>query len=277
MNYTIKNEKKSQREIEVTIKNEDFNKYWGVAFKIIQKEVEVDGFRKGLAPENAIVNKYGESSILQEMANQAINTTYVEILLKEKLHVISEPHIHIVKLGKDEDFIYHAHVTVFPEINVGDYKSVANKVLETNNTDILEVTDEELKTIMDELSDEVKANTPDIENIIKANFRAEKENNNKNIRRSKFLEEILKSIDEKFADAWPAEFQDRDKAQIIAVQIAKAEGLTASEEEIDAESIKIVNIIPKQDLISGKVDERRVKDYAAQTVINEKMFRSIGL
>jgi Bacterial trigger factor protein (TF) len=277
MKYTIKEEKNSTKEIEVTIAHEDFIKYWDVAFKLIQKEVTVDGFRKGLAPQEAIIGKYGESAILQEMANQAISTTYVEVITKEKLHVISEPHIHIVKLTKGEEFVYHAHVTLFPMIDISNYKSVAEKAKSDNEFKNLEVTDEEVEAVMVGLSDEIKNSTENIEQKIKDNMIEEKKNWMLNQRRSKFLELMLLNINEKDTDAWPKQFEDKDKAQIIALQISKSEKLNASEEEIDAEVIKLTNVIPKQDPISGKINEARLREYATQIIINEKMFKSLDL
>ncbi len=277
MKYKINKEKNSNVEIEVTIPAVDFMGYWNDGIKRIQKEAEIDGFRKGMAPENAITAKYGESAIIQEMADSAINKSYPEIVIGEKIHVIGEPHIHIVTLEKDKDFVYHAHVPVYPVLNMPDYKKIAIDTAKENKKETVEITAEELEKIMAGLSDEIKTATPDIENKIKENVKLEKELQIKNEVRAITMENLVKAVEEKNIDCWPEGFQDKDKAQVIAIEIAKKENITVSEEEIDAEIIKLMMYIPQEEIVTGKIDEARVKAYAEQIITNEKMFVAIGI
>jgi trigger factor len=211
------------------------------------------------------------------MANDAINKTYPEVIIGEKLHVISEPHIHIVTLEKDADFVYHAHVTVYPTLEIVDYKKIATKIVGEDKKEIAETTDEEVKNIMDQVDAEVIKNTPDIENIIKTNIKAEKEMLQKSTIRSKFLDETLKELSEKNVDAWPEMFTDKDKAQILNIEIAKKEEVKVSEEEVSAEVVKLSMHISKEDIASGKIDEEKLMAYAHQILLNEKVFVSLGL
>lgn len=277
MKYKINKEKNSNVEIEVTIPAVDFMGYWNDGIKRIQKEAEIDGFRKGMAPENAITAKYGESAIMQEMADSAINKSYPEIVIGEKIHVIGEPHIHIVTLEKDKDFVYHAHVPVYPVLDMPDYKKIATDTAKENEKETVEITAEELDKIMAGLSDEIKTATPDIENKIKENVKLEKELQIKNEVRAITMENLVKAVEEKNIDCWPEGFQDKDKAQVIAIEIAKKENITVSEEEIDAEIIKLMMYIPQEEIVTGKIDEARVKAYAEQIITNEKMFVAIGI
>lgn len=277
MKYKINKEKNSNVEIEVTIPAADFMNYWNDGIKRIQKEAEIDGFRKGMAPVDAITAKYGESAIMQEMADSAINKSYPEIVIGEKIHVIGEPHIHIVTLEKDQDFVYHAHVPVYPVLDLPDYKKIAAETAKENKKEVVEITTEELEKIMAGLSEEIKTATPDIENKIKENVKLEKELQVKNEVRAITMEELVKAVEEKNADCWPEGFQDKDKAQVIAIEIAKKEKIEVSEEEIDAEIIKLMMYIPQEEIVTGKIDEARVKAYAEQIITNEKMFVAIGI
>ncbi len=277
MKYKINKEKNSNVEIEVTIPAADFMNYWNDGIKRIQKEAEIDGFRKGMAPENTITAKYGESAIMQEMADSAINKSYPEIVIGEKIHVIGEPHIHIVTLEKDKDFVYHAHVPVYPVLDMPDYKKIATDTAKENEKETVEITAEELDKIMAGLSDEIKTATPDIENKIKENVKLEKELQIKNEVRAITMENLVKAVEEKNIDCWPEGFQDKDKAQVIAIEIAKKEKIEVSEEEIDAEIIKLMMYIPQEEIVTGKIDEARVKAYAEQIITNEKMFVAIGI
>jgi hypothetical protein len=130
---------------------------------------------------------------------------------------------------------------------------------------------------MDQVDSEVIKNTPDIENIIKTNVKAEKEMLQKSTIRSKFLDETLKELSEKNVDAWPEMFTDKDKAQILNIEIAKKEEVKVSEEEVSAEVVKLSMHISKEDIASGKIDEEKLMAYAHQILLNEKVFVSLGL
>lgn len=269
MTHKITKEKNSKVEIEVTLSGAEFMAYWDKGFKRLQQEIEIEGFRKGHATEAAIVAKYGESAILQEMANVAIDETYPKIVIEEKVKIISEPHIHVVNMSKEEGFTYHAHVNVYPEISLPDYKALSSECAKERKT-VEDTTDEELKQIMDNLDEQVKATIPDIENVIKENLKLEKETAEKSRIRSMILEKIVKAADELNTENWPENFEERDKAQVLVLEISKKEDLKATPEEIEAEVMKIVMHLNSSNP-NEKVDEVRVKAYAEQIIVNEKV------
>ena len=171
-------EKLDNNEVKITVSIDakDFEKYHDKGFKRIQENVEIDGFRKGHAPEDMIIAKYGEMAILEEMANFAIQDTYISTIIKEnegkvkdedKVFPISDPVISITKLGKGSDFEYTATFPVLPKIELGDYKKISKqeseKVLKTEleeakkiNKDVtektlLEVSDKEIDEALENL------------------------------------------------------------------------------------------------------------------------------
>jgi trigger factor len=269
MTHKISKEKNSKVEIEISIPKDEFMAYWDRGFKALQKEVELDGFRKGMAPENAIIAKYGEMAILNEMANIAINETYPKIVIEEKLKVISEPHIHLLKLARNEEFAYHAHVEVYPEITLPDYKAIAKEALK-DKKETPETTDEEVKQVMDQLDEKVKSETPDLENKIKENMKFEKEMYEKSRVRNLMLEKLVEAISKDSADIFPEKFENKDKAQIIVLEIAKKENISATEEEVETQKMQVMMYM-SQSGQNEKVDEVRLTSYAEQVVINEKV------
>ena len=149
MKTKINKKEKSQVEIEVTIPWADFYKYWDKGFKKIQDMVEIDGFRKGMAPKDMIISKYGEMTVLEAMSDLAINETYPAIVMENKLKIISHPHIHVVKLAKDNDFLYHAHVDIMPELTLPDYKAIAKEM--TKEKTETTVTDQDVEKVLNDL------------------------------------------------------------------------------------------------------------------------------
>ncbi len=133
----IKFEKLENGEVKmvVSLENAEFEKYRQAGLKKVQEFVEIDGFRKGNAPENLITEKYGEMVILEEMAHLVINETFYSSILKEnenkkdedKIIPVSEPKISIAKIGQGSDFEYNAIFAVLPKIDLVDYKKLAKE------------------------------------------------------------------------------------------------------------------------------------------------------
>src|SRR5574344_1757820 len=119
----------------LSLENAEFEKYRQAGLKKVQEFVEIDGFRKGNAPENLITEKYGEMVILEEMAHLVINETFYSSILKEnenkkdedKIIPVSEPKISIAKIGQGSDFEYNAIFAVLPKIDLVDYKKLAKE------------------------------------------------------------------------------------------------------------------------------------------------------
>ena len=279
MTYKISKEKNSKIELEVKFEAVEFMTFWNKAFKAVQAEIEIDGFRKGNVPENMIVAKYGESAIINEMANIAINESYPKIILEESqknnMKPIDEPHIHVVSAVKGADFVYHAHVTVYPEFTLPEYKKISSEIIKVEKKDIADTTDEEVKSVMDQLDEKVKSETEDIENKIKENMKLEKTLVEKSRVRSIMLEKMIEAVEgadkEKAKEMWPENFTDKDKSQIILLEIAKKENISVTKEEIEAEMMKIMMYMNPADINTGKTDEGRLRAYGEQIIINEKV------
>lgn len=165
----------SEAKLIVTLDKDEFDKFHDKALKSIQEVVVIDGFRKGNAPENLIVEKYGEMMILEEMSHLAINGSFYESIINEnkdkkdddKIVPISEPKISITKIGKGSEFEYSATFATLPKINLPEYKKLSKEEklkvevelfeeLKAKNADakpeqIFDVQDEEVTEIMENL------------------------------------------------------------------------------------------------------------------------------
>ncbi len=143
---------KSEIEIEGELDAEAFEAYYAIALKKIGEHVEIDGFRKGKAPENILTSRVPEVSILEEMAQLALNEHYPRILEEEKIDAISRPEITITKLARKNPLGFKIKTAVLPEIKLADYKKLAKEITGsiTDEDKNATVTDEDLEnTIMD--------------------------------------------------------------------------------------------------------------------------------
>ena len=141
----IKIKKLGKAVVEITgsVSTETFSTFRKKALENINNEVTVDGFRKGKIPENILLSKVGEMTILEEMAELALSKIYPEIIEKEKIEAIGRPEINITKLAKDNALEFKILTTVIPEIKLGDYKKIAKNEMKKEIKNI-EITEKEI-------------------------------------------------------------------------------------------------------------------------------------
>jgi len=105
----------------------DFATHEDRAVAIFQKNVDLDGFRKGKAPE-AIVRKHvGDMAILNEMSRGILPDIYLDTIQKNELDVIGMPDIQVTKIARGEDLGFQITSSLMPEITLADYNAIAKK------------------------------------------------------------------------------------------------------------------------------------------------------
>ncbi len=146
MKTEIKKLPKSLVEIMGTIDAEEFETFRGKALTHLGEHAELPGFRKGHVPEKVIETSAGEMTILEEMAEIAIESKFPEIIMVNKIDAIGHPTISITKLAKGNPFEFKIVVAVLPEIELPDYKKLAAKF--TKEPIETEVSDEEVEKVV---------------------------------------------------------------------------------------------------------------------------------
>lgn len=140
---------KGEVEFKIIIDKEEFDSYHAKGLLAVQQVVEVDGFRKGNAPEDLIVKKYGDMIILEEMANLALRDAYVKAVDEHKISPISEPQVTITKIAKGNPLELTITVPVMPEITLPSYKKIAKEAIKDDEK--IEVTDKDIQDVLEEL------------------------------------------------------------------------------------------------------------------------------
>ncbi len=131
-------------EITGSIPTEAWEKYRAKALQEINNSVSIDGFRAGMVPENILIAKVGEMSILERMAEFALSHAYADIIIENDIDAIGRPNIQITKLAKDNPIEFKLTTAVLPEIKLADYKKIANTENKKQNEGEGKFTDEEL-------------------------------------------------------------------------------------------------------------------------------------
>lgn len=127
MKITVKKLEKSEVEILGVLENTEFEKYEGKALEKIAERLELPGFRKGKAPASVVKEHVTDMMILEEMAELALSDAYPKILESEKIDAIGRPQIAITKIAKGSDLEFKIVTAVLPEMDLPDYKKLANE------------------------------------------------------------------------------------------------------------------------------------------------------
>ncbi len=152
MKFKIKIEKKGKGIIAVAVNMpfSEVEKNKELIIESLLKSVEIEGFRKGKAPKETVVAKIGEAKILQDASQETINQVFPEILKKEKLQMIGYPSISVTKLASGNDFEFQIEMTVYPEVELPDYKKIAKGI---KKDELEKVSDDEISKVEKNLID----------------------------------------------------------------------------------------------------------------------------
>ena len=110
--------------LEIRVEAEKFDAAITKAYNKNKNRYNIPGFRKGKVPMNMVKKFYGVEVFYDDAVNFAIDASYGEALNAENIRPVDYPQIDIVELGEGKDLVYTATVTVYPEVELGDYKGL---------------------------------------------------------------------------------------------------------------------------------------------------------
>jgi len=124
---------------EVTVEAEKFTQALKKSYNKNKAHYTVQGFRSGKVPMAMVKKFYGIEVLFEDAINFAIDDTYSKVLDENNIKPVDYPNINVVEVGEGKDLIYTAEVTVYPEVKLGEYKSLDVK------KPTYEVTDEDIQ------------------------------------------------------------------------------------------------------------------------------------
>lgn len=135
MNAKVEKIEKNVVKLEVTVEGSKFNEALQKSYAKNAKKYNLPGFRKGKAPINMIKRYYGEGVFFEDAINFCCDDTYPVVVKENNLRPVDYPKIDIVQIGENQDFIYTAEVTVYPEVELGEYKGLEVKKVDYTVSD----------------------------------------------------------------------------------------------------------------------------------------------
>lgn len=120
---------KNEKEIEIIIDGEEWEGALDKAFKKANSKAKIDGFRKGKAPKEVFIKKYGKESLYMDAADEAADLAYQKLIkdyASDVQDLVARPEIALT--GVDEDKItFKFTLTMRPTVKLGKYKGLGVK------------------------------------------------------------------------------------------------------------------------------------------------------
>jgi trigger factor len=111
----------SQVLLDIAAEDDEFAQAMDRAFRKVSRQINVPGFRKGHAPRFIIEQMYGREVFLSEAQQDLMDKLYREALQQEELVPVGTPDVELVEM---EPLNFKVTVSVYPEIEPGNYKDV---------------------------------------------------------------------------------------------------------------------------------------------------------
>ncbi|WP_151773223.1 trigger factor [Streptomyces abyssomicinicus] len=125
------------------------------AYKKINQQVTVKGFRKGKIPARVIDQRFGRGAVLEEAINDALPKFYTQAVNEAELDVLGQPEVDIKDLKDGELLNFTAEVDIRPEIELPeDFSGIEVEV------DAVEVTDEDIDKSVEQLRERFATTSP---------------------------------------------------------------------------------------------------------------------
>ena len=132
---------KNVHEIEIELKGKEWETILDATFTKKNKDLKVDGFRKGKCPKNVYLQKFGIESLYMDAVDEAVQSAYTKALKDNSLVPVCEPGMDVKEIDKDHVKFVFTIITK-PEVKLGEYKN-------------LDVKKEKVKVTKEEIESEI--------------------------------------------------------------------------------------------------------------------------
>jgi trigger factor len=147
MQVKVENLEKNVVQLEIEVDAAIFNEGLDKSFKKNAGKFNIPGFRRGKAPRYMVEKFYGIEALYEDAINVVCPEAYEKAVEEDNISPVDKPEIDIKQIGKGQNLIFTAKVTVKPEVELGEYKGV-----EVTKIDAI-VTDEDVEKEIEKVQD----------------------------------------------------------------------------------------------------------------------------
>ena len=131
---------KNVHTVTVSLNKDEWSKILDETFKKKNAETVIDGFRKGKAPKEVFIKKFGIEALYMDAVDAALPEAYTKALDENKLAPVCEPKVDIKGIDAEHLELEFTVITK-PEVKVSSYKNLGVKK-ETPKVSKKEIEDE---------------------------------------------------------------------------------------------------------------------------------------
>ncbi|HET7036678.1 MAG TPA: trigger factor [Thermomicrobiaceae bacterium] len=121
MKVTVERLPLSSVALDILADEDEFKRAVEKAFRRINQQVRIPGFRPGRAPRPIVEQRIGRDYIVSEANRDLMDDLYKQAVTQEDITPISEPSVDIYQ---QEPLGFRVEVQVYPEIELGDYTAI---------------------------------------------------------------------------------------------------------------------------------------------------------
>lgn len=154
MKSAVENLNPTRVRLTVEVPFEELKPSLDAAYKKINQQVTVPGFRKGKIPARIIDQRFGRGAVLEEAVNEALPKFYTDAVNEGELNPLGQPEVDITELKDNELLTFTAEVDIRPAIEIPDYSGIEVTV------DSVEVSDEDIDKSVEQLRERFATTTP---------------------------------------------------------------------------------------------------------------------
>lgn len=122
------------------------------------QNAKISGFRPGHIPEKVLIEKFGETKILEGAAEMVLQEIVPELVEKHAARYMTRPNITITKLAPGNALSFSILVTIRPAITLPDYKKIAAEEIANNSNEKerqkLDVSDTEINAVIEQVKND---------------------------------------------------------------------------------------------------------------------------
>ncbi|MFE6283464.1 trigger factor [Streptomyces sp. NPDC057877] len=154
MKSAVENLNPTRVRLTVEVPFEELKDSLDAAYKKINQQVTVKGFRKGKIPARVIDQRFGRGAVLEEAVNDALPKFYERAVNEAEVSVLGQPEVDITELKDGDTLNFTAEVDIRPAIEIPDYSGIEVEV------DAVEVTDEDVEKSVEQLRERFASTSP---------------------------------------------------------------------------------------------------------------------
>jgi trigger factor len=104
---------------------EELKKNLDQAYREVNRQVRVPGFRPGKVPHQVIDRRFGRSVVLEQALNDAVPEFYSRAVAENEVVPLGQPEVEVTKLDDGKELAFTAEVDVRPKFELPDLESVS--------------------------------------------------------------------------------------------------------------------------------------------------------